>query len=53
VPNRADVHVRFASIEFFFGHVVYVPLNRRRCGPPAVGWRASGRLACQPKRARV
>jgi len=24
VPDRADVHVGFATVEFFFGHVVYV-----------------------------
>ncbi len=24
VPDGADVHVRFAAIEFFFGHVVFV-----------------------------
>ena len=33
VPDGADVHVRFASIEFLFGHVVYDPRRSRRRRP--------------------
>src|SRR5438094_747856 len=52
VPDGADVHVRFAAIEFFFGHVVYVLLICRYVvlrsgarvtdsrGPPSLASRA-------------
>src|SRR5207245_21373 len=36
VPDGADVHVRFAAIEFFFSHVVYVLLSSTAGRPPSL-----------------
>src|SRR4030095_688237 len=47
VADGANVHMRFTSVEFFFGHVVYASsFLLTRCGPPFSG--EHRRVAVQP-----